>query len=283
MPPSKNVWKCQRGLGHRDTGGHGWGGPWSSLISPQGPPFLCPAGTAEAWVCVPMLDPHSAGMPALITTHLDGNKGDACLGGLLSCQHQGNATQSPCTACRAPRPASHRLVALGAPCSQAEEAAHCGPAWIPFLSASITYEGPETPSVLVPDTLKGKGAQGLLAAGRSPQPYPSSPLVHLFSEPTAWPGGRYLRGRRDSQASGLRERLLELEESWGPQGKGQTAEPPALGTWAVSRERERDEHWTRSQELRLQCCERPSPGPGSLEGQLRGRASLEGWGLTGQG
>ena len=165
VPPSKNVWKCQRGLGHRDTGGHGWGGPWSSLISLQGPPFLCPAGTAEAWVCVPMLDPHSAGMPALITTHLDGNKGDACLGGLLSCQHQGNATQSPCTACRAPRPASHRLVALGAPCSQAEEAAHCGPAWIPFLSASITYEGPETPSVLVPDTLKGKGAQGLLAAG----------------------------------------------------------------------------------------------------------------------
>lgn len=28
-------------------------------------------------VCVPMLDPHSAGKPALLTSHLDGNEGDA--------------------------------------------------------------------------------------------------------------------------------------------------------------------------------------------------------------
>lgn len=77
VPPGENVWKGRRGLGHRDTGGHVGAGPWPSLISPQGPPFLGPAGPAEAWARVPMLDPHSAGKPALLTTHLDGNEGDA--------------------------------------------------------------------------------------------------------------------------------------------------------------------------------------------------------------
>lgn len=77
VPPGENVWKGQRGLGHRDTGGHVGAGSWSSLILPQGPPFLGPAGPAEAWARVPMLDPHSAGKPALLTTHLDGNEGDA--------------------------------------------------------------------------------------------------------------------------------------------------------------------------------------------------------------
>ena len=77
VAPGENVWKGQCGLGHRDTGGHVGAGSWSSLILPQGLPFLGPAGPAEAWACVPMLDPHSAGKPALLTTHLDRNEGDA--------------------------------------------------------------------------------------------------------------------------------------------------------------------------------------------------------------
>lgn len=128
VPASETAWKCQCDLGHRDIGGHGWTGPWSSFISPQGPPFLGPAGPAEAWECVPMLDPHSAGKPALLTSHLDGNEGDAW----VVCSTVNTRVTPPSTACGAPRRASYRLVALGAPCSQAEEAAHCGPAWFPF-------------------------------------------------------------------------------------------------------------------------------------------------------